>query len=177
MTARRMRLLGVGAVAAAGLVAGCSSADGPGAAAPIVDPFADCSVLTPDQITEALGASSLTPQHHPPVCVWHVARGEAQSDVTFTAVRQQSLQQAWQRAEQDGYRLEHLTIVQDIFGTRTTATGFYLRSPTDPGDCAVSAASNGTTVTWRVRNHSHSAAPDPCAAALALIKLTVDLSP
>ncbi|WP_225730128.1 MULTISPECIES: DUF3558 family protein [unclassified Nocardia] len=180
MTASRIRGGGLAVVAVAGLIAGCSSGNsgsnaGPSGATTV--PYADCNPITVAQLTQTLNATTLTAHSHPPVCAWAAARGTEDSDVTFTAVQKQSLQQAWNLADKDGNRLEHLTIEQDVLGTKTTAAGFYIHNTKDPGDCAVVASDNGTSLTWRIQNHSHTAALDPCATAYALAELTVDLSP
>ncbi|MDT2009545.1 DUF3558 domain-containing protein [Rhodococcus opacus] len=69
-----------------------------------------------------------------------------------------------------------MVLSRDALGTTITANGFYVRDPRDPGSCAVSAAANGT-LTWQVRKRSHTPRPDPCAAALELAALTIDLAP
>ena len=169
----------VALLAAAGLVAGCSGNSSPTAgpaASPAANPLADCAPLTEEQITLAAHAETLTAQHRPPVCVWHAQRGDGESDLTFTYTDKESLQQTWQKAQEDGFGTEHLTITKQVFGTTVTATGFYIRNPHDPGDCAVAAADNGTIV-WRVQNRSRTAQPDACAIALQLATLTIDLSP
>ncbi|AHK35942.1 hypothetical protein OPAG_06772 [Rhodococcus opacus PD630] len=69
-----------------------------------------------------------------------------------------------------------MVLGRDALGTTITANGCYLRDPRDPGSCAVSAAATGT-LTWQVRNRSHTPRPDPCAAALELAALTIELAP
>ncbi len=178
MTTFRVRS-GLVVLAAAGLLTGCSDKAAPDAqpsSAPAANSLTNCTPLTEEQISRAAQADTLTTHHHPPVCVWQAHRDTNESDVTFTYTERESLQQTWQRAENDGFRTEHLTITEQIFGATVTATGFYIRNPHDPGDCAVAAADNGTIV-WRVQNNSHTATPDPCAIALQLATLTIDLAP
>lgn len=178
MTAFRVRS-GLAVLAAAGLLTGCSDKAAPDAhptSTPTASSLANCTPLTEEQISRAAQADTLTTDHRPPVCVWRAQRGADESDLTFTYTDRESLQQMWQRAENDGFQTEHLTITEQIFGATVTATGFYIRNPHDPGDCSVAAADNGTIV-WRVQNHSHTTTPDPCAIALQLATLTIDLAP
>ncbi|WP_433761043.1 DUF3558 family protein [Nocardia sp. CA-135398] len=174
MNAFRLRY-GLAVLAAAGLLTGCSDKAAPDAH-PATTPAANCTPLTEEQISHAAQADTLTTHHRPPVCVWQAQRGADESDLSFTYTDRESLQQTWQRAENDGFQTEHLTITEQIFGATVTATGFYIHNPHDPGDCAVAAADNGTIV-WRVQNHSHTTTPDPCAIALQLATLTIDLAP
>ncbi|MEV4124144.1 DUF3558 family protein [Nocardia sp. NPDC049707] len=178
MTAFRM-CSGLVVLAAAGLLTGCSDTAAPDAqptSTPPANTLTNCAPLTEEQISRAAQADTITVQHRPPVCVWQAQRDADESDLTFTYTARESLQQTWQRAENDGFQTEHLTITEQIFGTTVTATGFYIRNPHDPGDCAVAAADNGTIV-WRVQNRSHTRTPDPCAIALQLATLTIDLAP
>ncbi|MEV6335127.1 DUF3558 family protein [Nocardia vinacea] len=178
MTAFRVRS-GLAVLAAAGLLTGCSDKAAPDAhptSTPTAGSLANCAPLTEEQISRAAQADTLTTDHRPPVCVWRAQRGADESDLSFTYTGRESLQQTWQRAENDGFQTEHLTITEQIFGATVTATGFYIRNPHDPGDCSVAAADNGTIV-WRVQNHSHTTTPDPCAIALQLATLTIDLAP
>ncbi|WP_433733779.1 DUF3558 family protein [Nocardia sp. CA-129566] len=179
MAAFRTRGIGLAVLAVAGLLTGCSGHGTPDAgptAAPTANSLTNCTPLTDEQIGRTAQADTLTAHHRPPVCVWQAQRGDDESDLTFTYTDRESLQQTWQRAENDGFQNQHLTITRQIFGTTVTATGFYIRNPHDPGDCAVAAADNGTIV-WRVQNHSHTTSPDPCAIALQLATLTIDLAP
>lgn len=59
---------------------------------------------------------------------------------------------------------------------RSWCTTIYHRIRPDSGDCVVSAAATAVT-TWRVQNGSAAAEPDPCAAALELARLTINLGP
>lgn len=178
MTAFHMRG-GLALLATAGLLTGCSDPAAPDAqptSAPAANSLANCTPLTEEQISRAAQADTIATKHRPPVCVWQAQRDTGESDLTFTFTDRESLQQTWQRAENDGFQTEHLTITEQIFGATVTATGFYIRNPHDPGDCAVAAADNGTIV-WRVQNRSHTTTPDPCAIALQLATLTIDLAP
>ncbi|MFI7000953.1 DUF3558 family protein [Nocardia sp. NPDC050175] len=171
-----VRNAGLAVIALAGLVTGCSSASTPDAApAAPANPFADCAPLTNQQISDAVHASSLTTHHSPQVCYWEAQVGDGDATVSFTYSAQDSLQQLWDRARADGFRTEHMVITKHVLGT-VTATAFYVRNPHDPGDCAVTAAANGA-ITWRVQNRSDTTALDPCAAALDLATMMVDLSP
>ncbi|WP_330256406.1 DUF3558 domain-containing protein [Nocardia sp. NBC_00565] len=179
MTAFRARGIAPAVLIVAGLAAGCSDTATPDAgptAAPAANSLSNCTPLTEEQISRAAQADTLTAHHRPPVCVWQAQRGDDESELTFTFSDRESLQQRWQQADSDGFQTEHLTITEQIFGATVTATGFYIRDPHDPGDCAVAAADNGTIV-WRVQNHSHTTTPDPCATALQLATLTIDLAP
>lgn len=178
MTAFRARA-GLAALAATGLLTGCSgnsALDAGPTTGPAANPLTQCNPLTDDQITQAVHADSLTAHHRPPVCAWTAQRGDDESDLTFTFSDHDSLQLTWQRAQADGFETEHLTITKQVLGTTVTATGFYVKNPHDAGDCAVVASDNGT-ITWRVQNRSHTAKLDPCATALQLTTLTIDLSP
>jgi hypothetical protein len=177
VTAFSARAAALTAVALTGLLSACaanSTPDAPPAAD--TNPLAHCQPLTDDQISGAVHADTLTDHLTPPTCLWHAKNTDGELDITFAFSEHDSLQQLWERANEDGFSTEHVTVVRDVLGTKVTATGFYARNPGDPGDCSVSAQANGA-ITWRVRNNSHSPQPDPCAAALALTTLTVDLSP
>ncbi|WP_405164555.1 DUF3558 domain-containing protein [Nocardia sp. NBC_01499] len=177
MTAPSARgaLLTLAAIAA--LLSACSTNSAPSAApATVTNSLAQCQPLTDDQITQAVHADTLTAHRTPPTCLWNAKNADGEFDITFTYSEHESLQQLWQRARQDGLDTEHVTVVRDVLGTKVTATGFYTHNPADPGDCAVSAQANGS-ITWRIQNHNHTPRADPCAEALELTTLTVDLSP
>ncbi|WP_328412037.1 DUF3558 family protein [Nocardia sp. NBC_00403] len=177
MTAFSPRDAGVAVIAVAALLTGCSSDPAPKAvSAAEVNPLPQCEPLTNEQIQQAVHADTLTAHTTPPVCTWQAERAGVETDLTFTFTEHDSLQQIWDRAREDGYDTEHLTVTREALGTTITATGIYVRDPRDLGYCQVSAALNGT-ITWRVQNPSHTPAPDPCAIALELATLTIDLSP
>ncbi|RZL76694.1 MAG: DUF3558 domain-containing protein [Rhodococcus sp. (in: high G+C Gram-positive bacteria)] len=170
---------GVSVVAAVVLLAGCSADPTPDeapAAAAVTSPLARCEPLTDEQIAQAVGAEELTSQLTPPTCVWNAKTADGETDLTFAFSEQDSLLQLWHRALQDGFETEHVVLSREALGTTITANGFSTRDPRDPGSCAVSAAANGT-LTWHVQNRSHAPRPDPCAAALELASLTIDLAP
>jgi len=164
-------------VAVAVLLAGCS-ADATPDAAPAADPnpLARCRPLTDEQIARTIRADALTSHLTPPTCIWNARGVDGESDLTFTFSEQDSLLQLWHRAVQDGCETEHVVVSREVLGTTITANGFYARDPRDLGTCQVSAAANGA-ITWRVQNRSHAPRPDPCAVALELVALTVDLAP
>ncbi|MFF3228425.1 DUF3558 family protein [Nocardia suismassiliense] len=176
MTPFSARNAGFAVLALAGLVTGCSSTSTPdaGPAAP-ASPFADCAPVTTQQISDAVHADSLTAHRTAQACFWEAQVGDGDAGISFTFSAQDSLQQLWDRARAGGFRTEHMVITKHALGT-VTATAFYVRNPHDPGDCAVVAASNGA-ITWRVQNRSRTTPLDPCAAALRLATLMVDLSP
>ncbi|MFG1798471.1 DUF3558 family protein [Nocardia sp. NPDC049149] len=170
------RNAGVAAVAVVALATGCASNDVPEAApAAARTPFADCAPLSTDQISEAVHADSLVAHRTPQACLWDAQIGTGDAGISFAFSADESLQQLWDRARANGFQTEHMIITQHALGT-VTATAFYIRNPHDPDDCAVAAASNGS-ITWRVQNRSRPAALDPCAAALQLATMMVDLSP
>ncbi|MFD6156463.1 DUF3558 family protein [Nocardia sp. NPDC060256] len=161
----------------AALLSACSANSAPDAApAAAVNPLARCEPLTDEQITEAVHADTLIAHRTPPTCLWNSTNADGAFDITFTYDEHESLQQLWDRARRDGLGTEHVTVVRDVLGTKVTATGFYTHNPADPGDCAVSAQANAA-ITWRIQNRNHIPRADPCAEALELTTLTVDLSP
>ncbi|WP_174189654.1 DUF3558 family protein [Nocardia barduliensis] len=172
------RGVAVAAIAVTVVLAGCSSVEPASDAPPPseVNPFARCKPITDEQIRQAAEADTLTAHLAPPVCTWNATRVAGDSELTFTFTEVDSLQQLWDRARQAGYETEHLTVIREALGTTITATGFYVRNPRDPGHCEVSAAVNGS-ITWRVRNLSQPTTPDPCAVALELATLTINLAP
>ncbi|AFU01888.1 DUF3558 family protein [Nocardia brasiliensis] len=164
-----------GLAALAGVLAACGTPPPDAAPAVAAHPYADCAPVTTDQIRDAVRATALLAHHTPQACLWDAQIGDGDAGVSFTFSARDSLQQIWDRARADGFETEHMVITKHVLGT-VTATAFYIRNPHDPGDCAVAAAANGAIV-WRIQNRTHSTQLNPCAAALQLATLMVDLSP
>lgn len=177
MTAYPARCTTLVGLAAALLLVGCSADPTPDDAPAIeANPLAECAPITDQQISQTIHAETLTAHPSPPSCVWNAKTAEGATDVTFTFSPNDSLLQLWHQAVQNGYQTEHVVVTREALGTTITAYGFYIRDPHNPGFCAVSAAANGA-ITWRVQNVSQALQPEPCAAALQLAALTIDLSP
>ncbi|WP_158675634.1 DUF3558 family protein [Nocardia stercoris] len=156
------------ALLAAGLVAGCSGGSAPAPVRAAVDPnlLSGCGPLDDSHIGAAL-AATVAPQTSPTVCTWRVTfTGGGTADLTYAWLQHDTLLRDSEVAAAQGYRTDKLILKR--FGA------MYWRDPRDPGSCAVTAADSGT-LTWWVQNRDHSATPEPCAAALALLQATLDI--
>ncbi|WP_082875815.1 DUF3558 family protein [Nocardia pseudobrasiliensis] len=166
MRAVRM-ILAAGVLAA---VAGCSSGTTPEARDVPADEnqLVNCGPETETEIAKLVHASSVRAQGGPTICAWEgeYADGGGVVDITYAWLANDSLLRDSQVAAEFGYRTEHLVL--SSFG------GLLWRDPRDPGSCGISAADSGTVTYW-VQNRSHTAQPDPCAAATGLALATVKL--
>ncbi|MEU6564071.1 DUF3558 family protein [Nocardia nova] len=159
------------AVVVLAVSAGCSSGTTPSET--VTTQAADdealrgCGPESDVQIADLLHATSAHREDGPTVCAWEGSYSDgSRVDITYAWFVQDSLLRDSSVAARLGYRTEHLLVSN--FG------GLIWRDPRDPGSCGVSAADSGTVTYW-VENRSRSATPDPCAAALAAEKATVQL--
>ncbi|MQY30034.1 DUF3558 family protein [Nocardia aurantia] len=160
--------LGLAAAIVAAL-AGCTSGhqDSPVRAAGTPDLLAGCGPLTDRVIADQVHVPQVRPQTRPTVCTWTAdLPSEDTVDLTYAWLRDDTLARDLQVANRFGYRTEKLVLMK--FG------GMYWRDPRDPGSCAVTTADSGT-ITWWVQNRSRAAEPDPCAAAMSLMRATLSV--
>ncbi|MFE3192565.1 DUF3558 domain-containing protein [Nocardia sp. NPDC059240] len=151
-------------------VTGCSHGGKQDDARVSSDPnfLAGCGPLEDQKLASAINVTGMKRLSEPTICDWTaVNAGGGAVDLTYAWLRDDTLSREVQVAGQFGYQIERLVVRN--FG------GMYWRDPKDPGSCAVTVADTGT-VTWWVHNRDHTARPDPCAAAMALMTavLSVD---
>ncbi|WP_067679162.1 DUF3558 domain-containing protein [Nocardia miyunensis] len=155
------------AVMLAAGVAGCSSGGTPQSqSAPADDPniLAGCGPLSDQALAGQLKATSVRRQSAPTTCTWIARTPSGTVDISYSWFSGDVLMREMQVAAQYGYRTEK--VVVERFG------GMYWRDPRDPSSCGVTTADTGT-VTWWVQNRDHAAQPDPCAAAMNLLRTTL----
>ncbi|MBF4998295.1 DUF3558 domain-containing protein [Nocardia sp. BSTN01] len=164
----RMVRFATAAVVAVGLLTGCSSHPPQAEVRQAVDPnfLAGCGPVGEPVIARAVDRSTAIKQSSPPTCAWAASGPDADTvDVTYAWLSGDTLARELQIAQQSGYQVEKFVVKR--------FAGFYWHDPRDPGHCGATAADTGT-VTWWVRNRSHTPHPDdPCAAAMTLMQQTL----
>ncbi|MET9488516.1 DUF3558 domain-containing protein [Nocardia sp. NPDC006630] len=155
------------AVATLGVVTGCSSHQQDTAVRSADDPdlLAGCGPLPDQVIATTLQVPSVHQQSAPTICNWigdYPAGGTV--GLTYAWLRNDNLMTETKVAGDFGYQIERVVIKH--------FAGMYVRDPNDPGSCAVTISDTGI-VTWWVHNRSHTAQPDPCAAAMSLMQATL----
>ncbi len=164
----RMVRFGVAATAAVVLLTGCSSHTPQAEVRQAVDPnfLAGCGPVGEPAIAQAVNRSTATKQSSPTICAWVAPGPDIDTvDVTYAWLSSDTLARELQIAQRSGYQVEKFVVKR--------FAGFYWHDSRDPGNCGATAADTGT-VTWWVRNHSHTTHPDdPCAAAMTLMQRTL----
>lgn len=160
------------------LLAGCAStvagtptpvgATEPGASSRFAALLTECDVVPPEKIAEAVGGDSIERGFFGAICRWTVGGPSGPVRVTFNWFETGGLDIERRTSEQLGYAVQDITVE----GRRAVLS----RPPQDPGSCGISAGGPaGGVVGWWVQFQS-AGHPDPCDAAVALAKLTLNLS-
>ncbi|QNG19721.1 DUF3558 domain-containing protein [Rhodococcus triatomae] len=177
MTGRRSGVRVAGALALAAVaVASCGRsvegtpvAEGAYAGNPeqFTDLLQECNAVAEDQIAETVGADAIERGFLGAICRWDAIGVNGTVKVTFHWFETGTLDTERETAEQLGYEVENATVQ----GRRAVL----LRPPADPGSCGIALGSPSVGVVgWWVQYGGGAA--DPCAAAMKLADLTVDLS-
>jgi len=164
------------ALALVAALAGCGStiegqavpqgAGSGGASAEFTRLLTECDAVTDEQIAEAVGVEAIERGFFGAICRWDTA-GSAK--VTFNWFETGSLDTERGTAQRLGYTVENTTVE----GRRAVL----MRPPDDPASCGISAGASTTGIFgWWVQYAPGSQSPDPCAAAVTLARLTLDLS-
>jgi len=166
-------------LALAAVLAGCGStiegqavpegAGAGGASAEFTRLLTECDAVTDEQIAEAVGVEAIERGFFGAICRWDTAGAGATAKVTFNWFETGSLDTERGTAQRLGYAVENTTVE----GRRAVL----MRPPDDPASCGISAGASTTGIFgWWVQYAPGSAPPDPCAAAVTLARLTLDLS-
>lgn len=138
-----------------------------GASAEFTRLLTECDAVTDEQIAEAVGVEAVERGFFGAICRWDTAGGAAK--ITFNWFETGSLDTERGTAQRLGYAVENTTVE----GRRAVL----MRPPDDPASCGISAGASTTGIFgWWVQYAPGPQSLDPCAAAVTLARLTLDLS-
>ncbi len=131
----------------------------------------ECEVVSRDQIAEAVGGGDtyIQDSFSGAVCMWDLEGAPGAGMATLNWYENGNLRNERQVNDKLGYSTASITVQGTL--------ALEIRRPNDPDSCGVSAsAADSGVVGWWINYRPGSAHPDPCAAAKALLELTLNLA-
>lgn len=129
----------------------------------------ECDAVNDQQIAEAVGGSSIERGFFGAICRWDVGGTAGNVKVTFNWFETGSLDVERSTLEKLEYSIEDITVE----GRRAIQS----QPPNDADSCGVTAgAPDSGIIGWWVQYRPGTTHPEPCAAAVKLAELTLNLS-
>ena len=129
----------------------------------------ECLTVSDDQIAEAVGGEAADKGFYGAICRWTVSGATGTVEVTFNWFESGSLDGERNALEKLGYRYEDIGV--------QSWKSIQAQPPNDPNSCGVtSRAPDAGIVGWWVQFRPSAAHPDPCEAAVELMKLTLNVA-
>jgi len=124
----------------------------------------ECEVVSIDEISETVGASSITPSFNGAICMWDFSRGM----VTLNWYEMGTLANEKSNNERLGYSSEPVMV--------QGRQALQVHRPNDPHSCGVTASAADTGVIGWWVNYQPGGHKDPCEGAKKLVELTLNLA-
>ncbi|MDY6809240.1 MAG: DUF3558 domain-containing protein [Actinomycetota bacterium] len=123
----------------------------------------ECSVLSPNQIAEAVGGTIARGTFNGAICRW-IVEGSITAGVTFNWFEWGDPNVEKDTAKELGYETENIKVASQA--------AFTQRDPNRPAICGVTARAPSRGVyTWWVEPRTSAVPADPCAAPIKLMEL------
>ena len=133
------------------------------------DALMECQTVADDQIAEAVGGEFADKGFYGAICRWTVSGASGTVEVTFNWFESGSLDGERNALDKLGYQYEDISV--------QSWKAIKAQPPNDPNSCGVSArAPDAGIVGWWVQFRPSSTHPDPCDAAIELMKLTLNVA-